>query len=115
MDDTPLDRARSLRKNLTNPERLLWSKLRGRRFAGFKFRRQVPLGPFIVDFVCFDRKLILELDGGQHTLQTAYDARRTAWLEEHGFRVVRFWNHELWEDRDAVDELIWQRLQVAEP
>jgi len=74
MDDG-LDRARSLRKSLTDTERLLWSKLRGRRFGGFKFRRQVPLGPFIADFVCFEQRLIVELDGGQHTLQAGYDAR----------------------------------------
>jgi very-short-patch-repair endonuclease len=106
----PRERARSLRKSMTDTERRLWAKLRNRRFAGFKFRRQVPLGPFIADFVCFDRRMILELDGGQHTQQQEYDAARTRWLEEHGFRVVRFWNHELWQDRDAVEELIWQRL-----
>jgi very-short-patch-repair endonuclease len=109
----PRERARSLRKNMTDTERLLWCKLRNRRFTGFKFRRQVPLGRFIVDFVCFDRLLIIELDGGQHSEAAArnYDAERTAWLEREGFRVVRFWNHELFEDGDAVEELIWQRLQ----
>jgi len=106
----PRERARSLRKNMTDAERLLWAKLRNRRFSGFKFRRQVPLGPFIADFACFERRLILELDGGQHTLQRGYDAARTRWLEEHGFRVVRFWNHELFEEGEAVEELIWQRL-----
>jgi very-short-patch-repair endonuclease len=77
----PRDRARSLRKNLTDSERLLWAKLRNRRFAGFKFRRQVPLGSFIADFVCFERRLILELDGGQHAQQQEYDAARTRWME----------------------------------
>ena len=109
MDET-LRRARSLRKKMTDPERLLWCKLRARRFAKFKLRRQVPLGPFIADFVCFDRKLILELDGGQHTLRREYDAERTRWLEEHGFRVLRVWNNELRESADAVDELIWREL-----
>jgi adenine-specific DNA-methyltransferase len=98
---------------MTDAERLLWSKLRNRRFARFKFRRQVPLGPFIADFACFERRLILELDGGQHTRRREYDAKRTEWLNEHGFRVVRFWNHELREDADAVDELIWRRLHEA--
>jgi very-short-patch-repair endonuclease len=105
-----LRRARSLRRSMTEPERLLWSKLRHRRFAAFKFRRQVPLGPFIADFVCFSSKLIIELDGGQHTLQREYDADRTRWLEEHGLRVVRVWNNELTEIADAVDEMIWRAL-----
>ena len=110
MDET-LRRARSLRKKMTEPERWLWFKLRGRRFAKFKFRRQVPLGPFIADFVCFERNLILELDGGQHTLRREYDAERTRFLEKNGFRVVRIWNNELHESADAVDELIWRELQ----
>jgi very-short-patch-repair endonuclease len=109
MNET-LRRARSLRKTMTEPERRLWSRLRGRRFAGFKFRRQVPLGHFIADFVCFDRKLIQELDGGQHTLQREYDAMRTAWLAAQGFRVLRVWNHEPRESADAVDELILREL-----
>ena len=104
------ERARALRKNSTDAERLLWSKLRNRRFAAIKFRRQVPLGPFIADFACFERRLILELDGGQHAQQQEYDAARTRWLEQNGFRVVRFWNHELFEDGDEVEELIWRRL-----
>ncbi len=109
------ERARSLRKNMTDSERLLWAKLRNRRFAGFKFRRQVPLGPFIADFVCFDRRLILEFDGGQHAeaQQQEYDRARTDWLEKNGFQVVRFWNHELWQEGDAVEELIWQPLQKS--
>jgi adenine-specific DNA-methyltransferase len=89
---------------------LLWSQLRNRRFAQFKFRRQVPLGDFIVDFVCFERRLILEIDGGQHAQQIEYDAKRTRWLEAIGFRVVRFWNHDLYEASEAVAELIWRKL-----
>jgi very-short-patch-repair endonuclease len=103
-------RARELRRVMTDAERRLWSKLRNRRFGNFKFRRQVTLEPFIVDFVCMEQKLVLELDGGQHTLRQEYDAERTHWLEQHGFHVVRFWNHQLWEDSDAVDELIWTEL-----
>ncbi|MEX2113375.1 MAG: DUF559 domain-containing protein [Pirellulales bacterium] len=97
--DEMLRRARLLRRKMTEPERRLWFRLRARRFAGFKFRRQVPLSSYIVDFVCFERKLILELDGGQHTLQRVYDAERTRWLEDQGFRVVRIWNNELWESK----------------
>ena len=91
--DESLDRARSLRRDMTETERLMWAKLRNRRFGRFKFRRQVPIGRYIVDFVCFARRLIVELDGGQHTQQQAYDAERTRWLESNGFRVVRIWNH----------------------
>ena len=109
--DEPLERARILRRKMTEAERRVWSKLRNRRFAHFKFRRQVPFGPYIVDFVCFERKLILELDGGQHARQKIYDARRTACLEAEGFRVLRIWNHEVWESADAVADLIWRQLQ----
>lgn len=108
-----IQRARSLRRNQTDAERRIWSSLRSRRFAGYKFRRQVPLGNYIADFVCFERSLIVELDGGQHNTALArdYDARRTAWFESRGFRVVRVWNHEVFEDADAVEELLWRRLQ----
>ncbi len=106
----PLRRARALRKNLTDTERLIWSKLRNRQFAKFKFRRQVPIGPYIVDFVCFEQKFVIELDGGQHAQQTEYDASRTRWLEAEGYRVIRFWNHVVFEDDDSVEEAIWIAL-----
>lgn len=105
------DRARELRRNLTDVERLLWSRLRGRRFAGYKFRRQMTIGRYVVDFVCLERRLILELDGGQHSERKQYDAARTAWLNSQGFEVLRFWNHETLEDWDAVEEVIWRWLQ----
>ena len=106
------DRARKLRRNLTETERFVWARLRDRRFEDFKFRRQVPLGNYIVDFVCFDCRLIVELDGGQHNEADAreYDAERTCWLEAEGFRVLRFWNHEALDDWEAVEEVIWQVL-----
>ena len=87
-----LDRARELRKRLTDAERVVWSKLRNRRFVAYKFRRQMPLGEIIADFVCLGRRLIIELDGGQHgeSEHLAYDQRRTHWLESQGFRVLRF-------------------------
>ncbi len=111
----PLRRGRSLRINQTEAERFLWAALRNRRFHEFKFRRQVPLGRYIVDFVCFAPRLILELDGGQHNdaKAKAYDAERTRFLESEGFRVVRVWNHEVFVDSDAVAELIWRRLHEA--
>jgi very-short-patch-repair endonuclease len=107
---TKLDRARELRKNLTDVERLAWRKLRSRRFAGYKFRRQMPVGRYIVDFVCLERKLIVELDGGQHNEQVDYDQARTEWLKSQGFEVLRFWNHEVFEDWGAIEEVIWGRL-----
>ncbi|MFH1034502.1 MAG: DUF559 domain-containing protein [Pseudomonadota bacterium] len=87
--------ARSLRKGQTEAERLLWRRLRSRGLAAFKFRRQHLIGPFIVDFVCLDRKLIVEADGGQHALAAEQDQRRTRYLESQGFRVLRFWNNQV--------------------
>ena len=87
--------ARQLRKNMTDAERKLWSLLRRRQLLGYKFRRQQPLGPYIVDFVCLKNKLVIEVDGGQHAEQQDDDACRTQWLEDKGFKVVRFWNHDV--------------------
>ena len=108
------NRARGLRRNLTETERFVWARLRDRRFEGFKFRRQTPLGDYILDFVCFDCRVIVELDGGQHNeaAAIAYDARRTKWLEVQGFRVLRFWNHEVLQDWETIEEVIWQVLVV---
>jgi very-short-patch-repair endonuclease len=94
-----------MRNRQTDAERRLWAMLRDRRFSAFKFRRQVPIGAFIADFVCYDSRLIVEADGGQHC-ESAADARRTAWLESQDFRVLRFWNHEiLSQPRDVMDRL----------
>jgi very-short-patch-repair endonuclease len=103
--------ARELRKNMTDTERLLWSKLRGKQFGGFTFRKQAPIGDFIVDFVCFDRKVVIELDGGQHAISVEEDKKRSEWLISQGFRMLRFWNHEFIEDSDMVMEAIWLALQ----
>jgi len=110
-----LRRARSLRINQTEAERRMWAALRSRRFHGYKFRRQQPLGSYIVDFVCFDHKLILELDGGQHNAAVAkeYDAARTTYLEREGFRVIRVWNHDVFQDADAVAEFLWRKLHES--
>ena len=104
------DFARELRRNQTETERLVWHHFRSRRFGKFKFRRQVTIGDYIVDFVCFDKRLIVELDGGQHSLRREYDAHRTAWLEAQGFRVVRYWNHDVLRDWETVAEAIWRAL-----
>lgn len=105
--------ARRLRKNPTEAERILWRQLRLRQIEGYKFRRQQPVGQYIVDFVCFEHRLVIELDGGQHSEQVAYDTERTAWLQTQGFRVLRFWNHEVLRDAEAVTRVI--RESVTSP
>ena len=94
--------ARTLRHNQTDTELELWQLLRRRELAGYKFRRQVPLGPYIADFVCLSAHLIVELDGGQHSEQITYDSERKKWLEAQNFRVLRFWNNQAFEEREAV-------------
>ena len=103
--------ARELRKNLTDAERRLWQKLKRRQAATVKFRRQQPIGPYIVDFVCFERRVIVEVDGGQHAEQIAYDGKRTRWLEAQGYRVLRFWNNDVLANTEAVLQTI---LDVVE-
>lgn len=105
--------ARALRTESTDVERLLWRHLRARRFAGYKFKRQQPIGPYIADFVCFNAKLVVELDGGQHAERTDEDARRDAWLRSQGFDVLRFWNTEVIEEPEAVLSLILEKLSGA--
>jgi len=100
------ERARDLRRDPTEAERALWKHLRLRQLHGHKFRRQQPLGRYIVDFVCLEKRLIVELDGGHHAEQVASDIERTAWLEAQGFRVMRFWNHDVLRDIEAVKEVI---------
>ena len=104
-------RARELRKKCTDAERLLWYHLRGRRLAGFKFRRQVVIAPYIVDFLCLETWLIIEADGGQHLEQGESDRKRTLFLESLGYRVVRFWNHEILANTDDVLEEIHRHIQ----
>jgi len=97
---------RHLRANMTDAERKLWRELRGRRFVGHKFRRQVPLGPFVIDFLSYQARLAIELDGGQHALQQDRDAERTAWIEAQGYRVLRFWNDEILTNGEGVLQVI---------
>jgi very-short-patch-repair endonuclease len=106
------DRARRLRKEMTDAERALWAKIGQRQIDGFQFRRQFPLGQYIVDFVCFERQLVIEVDGGQHTEQKCYDDRRTAWLENQGFQVLRFWNNEVLTELEVVLETIFSALRT---
>ncbi|MDB5096360.1 MAG: hypothetical protein JWM80_781 [Cyanobacteria bacterium RYN_339] len=102
-----LANAKALRRNATVHERVLWQQL---RTLGPRFRRQVPLDHYIADFVCFEHRLIIELDGGQHTERESEDLRRTAWLESQGFEVLRIWNPEVFRNIDGVMELIRSRL-----
>ncbi len=101
---------RQLRQNMTLAEQSLWRHLRGKRLAGYKFRRQQPLGTYILDFVCLEAKLVIEIDGGQHTEQTAYDAQRTRHLQQHGLTVLRFWNNEVLQQTEAVLTAILHKL-----
>jgi very-short-patch-repair endonuclease len=105
-------RARELRRELTDAERRLWSRLRDRRLAGAKFRRQHPIGPFDADFCCPDYHLVVELDGGQHQEQAATDARRTAFLGSQGYRVLRFWDNEVLQNTDGVLMRILEILEA---
>jgi very-short-patch-repair endonuclease len=107
-----IEKAKQLRKNCTDAERTLWRALRSRQLGGHKFSRQQPLGPFIVDFVCLEARLVVEVDGGQHNEaeQTAYDAKRTAWLQNENFQVLRFWDHEVLKQLDAVKQVIANAL-----
>jgi very-short-patch-repair endonuclease len=109
-------RAKDLRGSQTEAEMFVWSQLRSRRFAGFKFRRQVPLGNYIVDFVCLDRRVIVELDGGQHneTSHRAYDVRRDDWLRREGFEVLRFWNSDVFQEWETLAERVWHTLHNRE-
>jgi very-short-patch-repair endonuclease len=104
---------RHLRKNPTDAERVLWRHLRLRQIEGCKFRRQVPLGNYIADFVCFEKRLIIELDGGQHAAQAEQDAKRDAWMEADGFNMLRFWNHQVLREIESVLEAI--RLKLNSP
>lgn len=102
--------ARQLRKNLTDAEQKLWRHIRERQMKGYKFRRQAPIGKYIVDFVCFEKKLIIELDGGQHATQFDYDQHRSQWLQSQGFIVIRFWNHDVLQDIEVVKNVILKKL-----
>ena len=100
---------------MTDAERKLWSRVRAGSLPGYRFRRQVPLGPYVVDFACLAARLVIEVDGGQHACQVEQDRQRTAWLESQGFRVLRFWNIHVLQETDDVIEAIWATLQFSSP
>ncbi len=110
MDKSTLrQHAKKLRKQSTDTEKHLWYNLRANRL-GFKFKRQAPIGKYIVDFVCLEKRLIIELDGGQHLDNQKYDMERTAWLNASGFKVLRFWNNDVLQQTTSVIEVIMQAL-----
>lgn len=107
--------ARHLRTHSTDAERVLWRHLRAYRLRGHKFRRQAPIGRYIVDFVCFEMRLVIELDGGQHAERTKYESDRTAWLRRQGFRVLRFWNTDVLNNLEGVREVIAEACAGGPP
>jgi very-short-patch-repair endonuclease len=107
--------ARQLRRSQTAAERLLWHRLRDRQLRDAKFRRQVPIGRYVVDFCCLEHKLIVELDGGQHAERLDYDAERTAFLERSGYRVIRFWNPDVTRNLVAVLTAIDEAIGSPHP
>ena len=98
--------AKNLRKNSTMVESLLWSRLRARQLQGIKFRRQQPIEKFIVDFVSFEKRIVIELDGGQHKMNKEKDNERDRFLSENGFTVLRFWDNDVSENLEGVLEVI---------
>ena len=104
-------RSRDLRKNLTDAEQKLWQKLRNKQIDDHKFRRQFVLGNYIVDFICIDKRLIVEVDGGQHMDNVDYDLQRDEWLKKQNFKVLRFWNNQVLSEIDSVLEVIVKNLE----
>ena len=110
-----VSRPQTLRKQMTDVERLLWSHLKNRQITGCKFRRQHPIGPFIVDFICLEKGLVIELDGGQHAFSISGDKRRTEYLNGEGYRVLRFWNNEVLQETNVVLMVIREELMAPSP
>ena len=110
-----LERAKTLRQSQTDAEGLLWHYLRRKQLDGYKFRRQQPIGPYIVDFACMSRKLVIELDGGQHAERHAYDEKRDDYLRGKGYRILRFWNNEVFQNCMDVLEAVYQALVSPPP
>ncbi len=111
----PVKVARELRRRQTPAERILWNQLRSARTSGSTFRRQHPIGPYIVDFVCLEKKLVLEIDGGQHNEPgiSRRDRERTIWLESEGYKVLRFWNNDVIANADGVVTVILQAVGLT--
>jgi very-short-patch-repair endonuclease len=108
-------RTKTLRKNLTDAERWLWQRLRNRELSGWKFRRQHSIGPYIVDFVCIEKRLVIELDGGQHVENLESDAKCSEYLKEKGYRILRFWNNDVLREGESVLNVILSCLEKDAP
>ncbi len=108
-------KARQLRKNRTRAELDVWARLRRQQLDGARFRQQVPIGPYIVDFLCLSHRLIVEIDGSQHGTRIKADDKRTAWLEGQDFYVIRFWNSDVRDNLDGVIETIYYWLSSNPP
>jgi very-short-patch-repair endonuclease len=104
-----------LRKRPTEAEQLLWNKLRQQQLEGFKFRRQQPIDNYIVDFVCFEKRIIVEVDGGQHATRSKDDTARDTYLRQQGFQVLRFWNNEVLQNINGVLEVVKERCLSPAP
>jgi very-short-patch-repair endonuclease len=108
-------RARSLRRNMTEAEIRVWQMLRAHRTNGFKFRRQVPIGRYIADFVCHEARLVVEIDGGQHDCLSRRETARSGFLRNQGYRILRFWNNEVLANPGGVHETIVNGLAASSP
>ena len=109
------ERARTLRREMTEAEKELWHLLRSRQTKRYRFRRQVPIGRFIADFVCHEARLIVEIDGGQHDRLSELEVSRTRFLEREGYRVLRFWNNEVLDNPEGVQAVIAENLHRGHP
>jgi len=110
MSESILNNAKKLRKGSTDAENLIWKYLRNKNFVNYKFRRQQPIDNYIVDFVCFEKRIVIEIDGGQHA-DDQEDKIRDSYLKEQGFRVIRFWNDDVLKNTQIVLEAIYISLQ----
>ena len=107
--------AQKLRTNMTDAERLLWDQLKQKQIHGAKFRRQYPIGRYVVDFICLEKDLIIEIDGGQHSESKEADLQRDQWLKKKGFKVLRFWNHEIFKNLEGVKQVIEKNVLEPHP
>ena len=110
-----IEKSRQLRKNMTPQERKLWCIIRNRQFFGYRFRRQFPLGQYIVDFICREKKIIIEIDGGQHNeiKNIQYDNERTEYLISEGYKVLRFWNNDIDKNIGGVYEKLKEAFEIG--
>jgi len=115
MTDRLVPRARQLRRRATQAEKMLWKHLRARQLEGVKFRRQEPIGQYIVDFVALEKKLVIEVDGGQHAVEKEKDRKRDEWLEHEGFEILRIWNNDIFDNLNGVLERVREVLLYPYP